>query len=445
MLNSLNASDLLLPRFQRLGWEFFWIGLGQGLSVLGSMVGVRLLTQMLNPTQYGELALGLTIGALGTQLSMGPLQQGILRFFGPAQEADELRAYLVGVRSLLARSTFLVLAIASLVIIGLMVSGHPDWIGLVAGAFLLAIISGYERALDAMQNAARHRAITAWHQALGQWLRFSLAVGLMAWLGTFSSIAMLGYCLATIIVLVSQFMFFRHKFSLAISSKSADQISAAKSWTRRIQNYAWPFATWGLFSWGQQSSDRWALQTFNLTRDVGYYSVLFQLGYMPITSLTGTMVQLLQPILFSRAGDGSDPFRVKRARQLNYLVVYVFLALTLLGTGLALIFHAQILALLVAHEYRGVSALLPWMVMSGGLFASGQIAALLLMSGVSTRALILPKIATALLGISLNLAGAYWLGLSGVVFASVGFSLTYLVWILVLSNRPRLMGMVSVT
>jgi O-antigen/teichoic acid export membrane protein len=405
------------------------------LTVLGAIAGVRLLTQMLSPARYGELALGLTVGGLANQLAFGPLQQGVLRFWGPALEANELPAYLAGVRGLLARSSILVLGLAGSVVMGLWATGQPAWIGLAATAFLLALISGYERALDAMQSAARQRAVTAWHQALAQWLRFLLALGLMAWLGTLSSIAMLGYVLATAIVLLSQFMFFRRKFSTVVLREHPSNSGEMREWTQRIREYAWPFATWGLFLWIQQSSDRWALQTFGQTRDVGYYAVLYQLGYGPIIMLTGIIVQFLQPILFARAGDGADPARVRHARRLNLSVITAFLALTALGTGLALLLHTQVFAALVAREYRGVSLLMPWMVLSGGLFASSEVTALLLMSGVNTKMLMAPKIGTAVLGVMLNIVGARWFGLKGVVLASVGFSSVLLIWMLALANR----------
>ena len=48
-------------RFRRLAVEGGWIVAGQAASVLGSLLLVRVLTGHLNPTQYGELALGLTV------------------------------------------------------------------------------------------------------------------------------------------------------------------------------------------------------------------------------------------------------------------------------------------------------------------------------------------------------------------------------------------------
>jgi len=163
MFKSLGVGRILSPRFQRLGGEVFWIGLGQVLAALGGMVGVRLLTVALNPTRYGELALGLTVGGLVTQLAFGPLQQGVLGFFGPAQEANEVRACSIGVWDMLVRASVFILGVAGLVLIGLWVSEQAAWIGLAATGFLFALISSYERALDTMQSAARQRAVTAWH------------------------------------------------------------------------------------------------------------------------------------------------------------------------------------------------------------------------------------------------------------------------------------------
>jgi O-antigen/teichoic acid export membrane protein len=238
-------------------------------------------------------------------------------------------------------------------------------------------------------------------------------------------------------------MFFRRKFWTVIFPRSHIQPAQVKKWSKQIQMYAWPFMTWGMFLWVQQSSDRWALQAFSQTKDVGYYAVLSQLGYMPIIIFTGIIVQFLQPILFAKVGNGTDPIRVKRARQINLLVIASFVAMTVLGSVVAFVFHTQIFALLVAPEYRNISLFMPWMVLSGGLFASSEMTALLLMSGMNTKILIAPKIGTAIAGIVMNVAGAYWLGLQGVILASVGFSLVLLAWMLVLSNRPQRVEMIS--
>jgi O-antigen/teichoic acid export membrane protein len=416
-------------RFWRLGIEGCQIALGQGVAVAGGMVGVRALTGRLTPAQYGELALGVTIGGLVIQLSLGPLQQGAIRFFGPAHEVKELGACLGATWKLMWRTAKLVSLLAAVIVVALLLSQYRDWVGLAVGALLLALLSGYERILDALQSAGRQRAITAWHQGLFQWLRFLLAIGLIRWFGARSSLAMLGYVLATVLVLASQFGFFRRRWGPVIDAESRRPESVGL-WQQRIVQYARPFAAWGAFSWLQQSSDRWALQAFSTTSDVGYYTVLFQLGYGPIILLTGVLVQFVQPIFFNQSGDGTDEQRVASARRINHRLLLGFFALTFLGTVAAQLLHRQLFAWLVAPEYRSVSWLMPWMLLSGGLFACGELAALTLMSGLRTRTLRSIKICTALIGIGLNLVGAHWLGLRGVVFASVSFSLASLAWTL---------------
>ena len=56
--------DILAPgleRIRRLSKEGAWIVLGQVTAVLGSLASVRLLTELLDPAAYGELALGMTV------------------------------------------------------------------------------------------------------------------------------------------------------------------------------------------------------------------------------------------------------------------------------------------------------------------------------------------------------------------------------------------------
>ena len=435
MLDAFRSGDVVSPRFRRLGGEFLWVGLGEGLGAAGALVGVRLLTQVLDPALYGELTLGLTAVTLTQLVILAPLVQASLRFLAPAQDAGALRAYLRATQTLLARATAVVVAIAGVVGATLWLLGYSRWLALALAAFLYSWLSGYNSTLDAMQTAFRQRAVVAWHRVAGQWLRFVLAVAfVLAW-GASSAAAMLGFAAAAVLVLCSQLVLFRRKV-VQLSLPEAAQAGDIQDWTRQMREYAWPFVTWGVFTWAHMAADAWALQVFGSGSNVGLYAVLVQLGYYPITLLSGIMVQWISPVLFRRAGDGADQARVAHARRLNRLMIVGAMLLTLLGVGLAALAHKAIFSLLVAPDYRSVSPFLPWLVLSGGLFASGQAATLSLMSGVQTRSLIAPKIGTALLGIALSFAGAYWFGIRGVVIAGVAFSATYFVWVLYLTSAP---------
>jgi O-antigen/teichoic acid export membrane protein len=420
--------------YGRVTGELAWIASGQGFGIVGSLVGVRVLTTLLSPSVYGEMSLMLATSATVASLLFGPLQQAMFRFFSAAAESEQLAAFVRGARRLLRRASMvvLILTVACAMILGVL--GLWKWMVPVVAAFAAALLSGYERALDSLQSAARQRAITAWHQAISRW--GFLCILPVVWLiGPTSSAAMIGYLAATALVLLSQYAFFHARYHRAISAPADDESVA--NWTTRVQRYATPFMLFAMFAWLQQLSDRWGLQLFRTSDDVGLYAVLLQLGFQPVVLISGVFVQLLSPIVFEKAGDGVNPDRLREVQKLTFLAVGLFLVMTALGTLLAAFFHEPVFSLFLGKQYRSVTPLMPWMLLSGGLFAAGEVAPLVLMSRLNTQVLVLPKIAMSLLGVVFNIIGAAWLGIRGVVLASVCYSSINLVWMLLLALPER--------
>jgi O-antigen/teichoic acid export membrane protein len=200
----------------------------------------------------------------------------------------------------------------------------------------------------------------------------------------------------------------------------------------RIVRYGWPFAAWGVFTFAQQVSDRWSLGLFGGPEDVAQYAVLFTLGYYPMSLITMLVLELVSPIMFRRAGDGQDKARVGRANRMSNQLVLWVLGATGAGWLLASLTHERVFAWLAAAEYGAKSHLLPWILLGGGLFAAGQMVSMRYLNHGESRSLLRPKVATAIGGIGLNLAGAHWWGLEGVVAGVVVFSAVYLAWMLLM-------------
>ena len=417
-------------RFRRLFKESFWIVLGQAAAVVGSLIGVRLLTELLDPAAYGELALGMAVATLVNQTVLGPLYHGVTRFYAPAQEQGDLGGYLNAVRRLVLSATGIIALMILLTVAGLLVAGRTEWIAIAIAAIIFASLSGYNALLSGIQNAARQRAVVALHQGMESWARFLVAAGLLLWLGATSTVAIIGYAVAVMLVLGSQYVFFRK-----IVPKNVTGPHIEGRWREQMLKYSWPFSSWGIFYWAQSASDRWALEFFATTREVGLYAVLFQLGCQPVSMATGMAVQLLSPILYQRAGDASDSRRSANVNNLSWRLTWFSLSVTGAAFLVVLLFHTQIFWFFVAKEYASISYLLPWMVLAGGLFAAGQAMSLNLMSQMKAHTMVVAKIATAILGIIFNLVGAYLLGIAGIVFAGVLFSVLYFVWIVILANR----------
>ena len=415
-------------RYRRLAKEGSWIVIGQIASVLGSLVLVRVLTEHLNPAQYGQLALGLTVAGLVNQVVMGGVNNGIGRFYSIAAEQQDLGGYWRASWRLMIYATLTVLVIGLTLLGGLLFLGYSQWMGLAAAALALSIVSGYNSSLSGIQNAARQRAVVAFHSGLDAWLKILLALAVMLWLGNSSTAVVMGYALSSFLVTGSQFIFLRR----LIPGQDQPNLEGHQ-WIPQIWAYSWPFSTWGIFTWVQQSSDRWALEAFTTTQEVGLYAVLFQLGYTPISLATGLALSFFGPIFFQRSGNATDHARNANVHHLVWRMMIFCMTLTIVAFMLALGLHNWIFQWLVAADYRGVSHLLPWMMLAGGIFAAGQMLALKMMSELKSTSLISVKVGTATLGVLFNLYGAFAAGVTGMVVAAVAFSVIYFLWMFLLS------------
>lgn len=420
-------------RIRRLAKEGGWIVMGQAAVVAGALVLVRVLTEYLDPEQFGQLALGLTVASLVNQVVMGGITVGIGRFYSIAAEKQDLGGYLHATRHLLAYATVAVVALGLLLMVSLYWLGYSQWIGLAAAALVFSVLSGYNSTLNGIQNAARQRAIVAFHGGLDAWLKILLAMGVVLWLGTSSKAVIIGYACSSLLITVSQLIFLRRTIP-----QQHTPIQNRQQWIPQIWAYSLPFTTWGAFTWMQQVSDRWALQAFASTSDVGQYAVLFQLGFTPIALITGMAMSFFGPILYQRSGDATNHVRNANVHQLGWRMTHLSLMVTLLGFVFTFALHEWLFGLLVASEYRGGSYLLPWVVLAGGIFAAGQMLALKLMSEMKSSAMTKAKIVTALAGILFNVIGAALAGMHGVVVALVAFSSIYFVWMAVLARHLSL-------
>jgi len=419
-------------RIRRVGVEGAWIMVGQAIAVAGSLALVRVLTGYLSPEQYGELALALTLCGLVGQVFTGGLIVSVGRFYSIAVERTDLDQYLRAAWMCMNRVMLALLGVAISIGIGMGLVGAWPWIALAMTSLLFATVSGLNSALSSIQNAARQRTVVALHASGEAWLKIALAALLMWLFGISVTTVLVAFVLSAFCITVSQLRFLRR---LANQHKQRVQTDTTAQWRQEIWAFALPLSSWGIFTWAQQSSDRWALQAFTTTAELGQYAAVFQLGYTPISVASGLLLILVAPVAYQRARIGSDGGTTRHTRSLLFRIAAGTIGLTLLATAAAWIFHAWIFALLVGVEFRSASHLLPWVVMAGGLFSAGQVLSLNSFVELDSRSLLIPKIVTAVLGVGCNFAGARYFGSDGVVAGLLAFSVVYLVWILILVRR----------
>ena len=417
--------------FKRFAQEGVWVLLGQVTTVVASLVLVRVLTGHLDPAQYGQLALALTLGTLVGQVAFSGVMPGLMRYYTVAKEHDEIKKYLLVCLRLVGYGTAAAIGLSTLLLMGLSVVNKANMTALTCFAIIFTLLVSYSSALNTIQNAARQRKVVAVHSSLDAWLRVLFAVWFLAWLGGSAVVVITAYIASLLLVLSLQIMFIKR----LIPSQQKNE-KKANLWATQIWQYSKPFVYINAFTWIQASSDRWALDTFASPQDVGLYAALFQLGYTPVMTISGLMITLVGPIFFEQSGDGMDSVKNTEMHRAVWQIVGVSLLTTFLVSFFGYLFHGWIFEILVAPQYHSVSYLLPWVILAGGIFSAGQVLSLKLMSDMNTQALIWPKIVTSLVAALLSFYGAYVEGLTGVVYAGVIFSVAHLGWLSWLSWHP---------
>jgi O-antigen/teichoic acid export membrane protein len=419
-----------MSRVKRLSKEISWVIIGQLFAFIGALALVRILTEHMSPSEYGRLSLGLTVAGLLSQVVIGGIGAAVGRFYSIASEQQDLGGYFLATRQLIIYSTIASGVMGLAIIIGLYWYNKVQEINLIVAVTVYAILSSFNVILNIIQSSARQRKIVALHSGLEVWLKISFAYIVFKWAGVESTVVIIAFICAVSVILISQMRFIRQSIPINQNQKKSE-----KNWIEQIWIYSIPITSWTMFVWIQQVSDRWSLQTFSSTADVGKYAVMIQIGYTPIILAASAILSFIAPIIYQRAGDASDPIRNEIIHKLCWQTTYATLIITIIVFFLSLLIHDWYFGLLVATKYRDISYLLPWIVLAAGLFSAGQVLTMKLVSDMKASIMTTGKIFTAILGILLNILGAVTAGTEGVVAALVIFTAIYFGWMSILAKR----------
>ena len=425
------SSMLKMPRQRavRLLKEGGWVLFGQAIAVVGAVVLVRVMTQYLRPEQYGNLSLAITLGTLVGQVVIAGLAAGIVRYFPIAREAKDLAGYFRTVVTLGRWSFVATVAISVVLLAGIGVIWGVGWVVRALPAIVYLQLANYNAIFSGIQNSARQRKVAALHTGIDPWLRIAVVMPILSVVGPTDVGALTAYCLALLLIFLSQVWFARR----LLANADTNGPTVRENWTRQIWTYSVPILAMNPLMWAQSNADRWALQIFSDTHVVGLYAALIQVGFTPIMLAIALVTNFVSPILNQRSGDATDPARNANVHRISWILTGICLAITLVAFVVALALRGPIFSLLVAPDFRSVSYLMPWVLLAGGSLAAGQVLTVKLLSEMNSRALLVPRLVTSLGGTVLTLMGARFAGIDGVVGAAVLFGFAQLAWLAVIA------------
>jgi O-antigen/teichoic acid export membrane protein len=419
-------------RIHRLSREGGWIVAGQAASVLGSLALVRVLTEYLEPAEYGELALGLTVATLVNQVALGGLIAAIGRYYSIATHKGDASGYLKAARRMLIISTAVVLGLGIIVIGALAAADLRSWLWLATAALVFAILSSVNSALNGIQNAARQRSIVALHGGMDSWLKIGLAVGVMLVMGTSSAAVVVGYALSAMIVTLSQFFFLRRL--IARQHIPCPQTTSAY-WSRQMWLFAWPMMLGGLFNWGYYASQRWALEFYVSSDEVGKFYALTQVTYTPIALAGSLFMSFITPIIYSRVGDPEDQVQAENAKKFVFKMAGIGLGATLLAAIISGFAHEWMFRILVEKRYRDYSVFMPLVVLAAGFLQSSLLLGLYATSKNQTKIILPLAVYGQACIIGLNLASTYAFGVVGLMVTMVCGAVLHFFWMLWITRK----------
>jgi O-antigen/teichoic acid export membrane protein len=382
-----------------------------------------MLTHVLTPEAYGKLGLGMAIAALVGQIFYWPVSNGATRLYSVATNEKDVAGFFYELNKILVLSGVSVTAVFCLGYV--FVGGEGDNFGLffLVPLSVYSISSGCGSVYAGMLNAGRRRAEIAISQSIEIWTRFLLAYFLIKQFGDSSYLAFIGFSIASLAVTVWQ-----HNAigSSIINEKEINKTSRSKKWSSEISNYIRPFILIGIFTGLSTASDRWILNAFANTGEVGLYVVLYQLGYYPISMVIGVLVQLMEPVIYQRIGAINNASAIDNATRLVNITTVTALVIALVASLIALVARDLIFSIFTPTSYHSAALYLPIVVLSGGLFAAANALAMKIQAFKLSNKLLRPKIGMAIVGFLSNIVGAYSYGLKGIVFAGLFTSYVYL-------------------
>ena len=346
-----------------------WVALGQVGAALGTLAGIRVLTEYLTVDVFGAVALMLGAAALAVSLSVNPLMQGLLRFHADAirqGRLDALRAAVTPMLANIAASAGVLFVTAGL--IQGVTQGTPLWLGLlVAGIFAVDAVRSME--FTFLNAGRRHRPMALW-SAGEAWGRLLAAVALVIWWGGTVSSVLLGYLAASSLMLWTWYGSARED---TVVPGRHPGVRLTEDFTQSLRTYAWPLVPVAVIAWISSSADRYVIAGLWGLKEAGLYAAAYGLVARPFLMLSSITELVARPIYYSAVADEDA------ARSGHILRIWLVVVTVCGGAGFMMFFLlSDVIAMwLLAEPYRQGAALLPWI--AGGYW-------LLILSHVFERA-----------------------------------------------------------
>lgn len=377
-----------LLREKQLFGDAFWALCGQLLSAFALLAGIRVLTELVTPEIYGQVALLNGFIALGVAVFAYPFICAGMRMVPECLNNRE-RSDLYGVVSSL---TIWATALAiGLLILGGFLYGYLSHSGIVLfmlAGVLLAVTVRRELGIQLLIGERKQRGASLW-QTSDSVLRPLLAISLVVWGGAKAEWVVLGYILAS---MLSNSVWARLvKARIVIGKRSV----SPRNFRRDVWNYALPLIPMELIFWFNGLGDRYVIGYFMTAAEVGLYAATYMIINEAFNRSAMVLLRIFQPVYFQSCSQNQS----REGFRILWLWLTCVLGLGVAGVSLLLITKEWVASWLLAKTYHSAVDLMPAIAVGCALHALATVVSQPLLANKRTRTLLWGRLCGAVAAI----------------------------------------------
>jgi O-antigen/teichoic acid export membrane protein len=399
-------------------------------SIAALLAGTRVLTHMMSTGEYGRLALAVSLATLAVQIFGEPIGKTAVRFYVHWQAAGMPCGFLQWLSASFLKATawIFLLGFAGIAVHFFL----PGFSGMEYGMLtcVFAVFLVFNRVALALEDAARKRRFRGMMQGGFEAGRFLLAVTLMVLLAApNASTVLAGFVLAAALAAGGHILYFKRLLGpVRDGGASGLERRVHEMDTRAMQAFQLPLIVSNGGIWVVMMADRWVLTGFGGSGDVGGYSAVYQLAFIPMLVAGNFLILFLEPILYQVTGIYKHNTSALQVLRVNHYAALCIAMVSFIGAIVLFFGHSMLGRIFLGADFRAYSWLFPWLILAGGCFAASQ--QLLLKLSCDMRTGLLAKVwgGTALVALTAYTVGAMFWQMKGVLAAVVGVNLCLLLF-----------------
>jgi len=400
------AGRALVRRYRTVIGEGIWVVAGQGTSAVLTLLGTRLITQVVSPDLYGAVNLVQNALVLLRTLFCSAAMNAGLRYYPDAVHGGYVPALRRMLKQSLGRA---LIAMEILTVVGGLVWSFRAGVRPVV-VLILAVYVAVDMFLTlemALFNAARQQRSAAIFSVVSTAARPLLVVGGVLFFGGSIEVVFGAFASSSLITLA---LLYASAKSSGISGGSMLPPGvAAEMW-----RYSMPLIPIALLNWTTSVSDRYIIEWVSHdVSGVGVYAAGYGLISQPALLIHGMVALTLRPVYFAAVSRGD----VAHARRTFRTWLTITASICSLATLLIYLTRQPLVELLLGPKYRGAAVFVPWIALGYLFYAIEQVLEQALLAHKRTSSVLVAQIFGAVASVVITIPCVMRFGAAGAAYA----------------------------